>query len=138
MKASAAHLVGLDTSFVLRLLIGEPAAQAKRALAQMDKFRSEGRLAAISDLVLSEAYFALQHHYDVPKQAALDALKCLLESAEVVSMGYAAEVLQEANLGKTKPGFVDRLIHAGYLHGASGMVTFEKAAAKLPKVSLPT
>jgi hypothetical protein len=38
---------------------------------------------------------------------------------------------------KAKPGFVERLIHAHYLNEADGMATFEKAAAKLPKVVIP-
>ncbi len=130
-------LVGLDTSFVLRLLVGEPAAQAKRAVAQLDAMRSEGKQGAVSDLVVSETYFALQYHYEVPKQIALDKLREFLESPEIAPLGESLTILQQSNLGKAKPGFVDRVIHAEYLRKAAAMVTFEKAAGKLAGVSIP-
>jgi len=130
------NLVGLDSSCVVRLLIGEPADQAAKAVAALDKLRSEGYRAAVSDLVVSEAYFALQYHYDVPKQYALDQLRQLLSSPEFVALGNALSILDQPNLGKAKPGFVDRLIHAEYLSQTTGMLTFEKSGHKLPAVRL--
>lgn len=130
-------LVGLDTSIVLRLLVGEPVAQAKRALALLNALREEGKQGAVSDLVVSETYFALQFHYDVPKHIALDKIKEFLESSEIVPLGDSLAILQEPNLDKAKPGFVDRIIHAEYLKKTSNMVTFEKTAIKLAGVSIP-
>ena len=134
---SQANLVGLDTSVILRLLVGEPLALANRAVAELDRMRQDGKLGAVSDLVVSETYFALQYHYDVPKQVALDKLREFLESPEIAPLGESLGILQQANLAKAKPGFVDRMIHAEYLKKASSMVTFEKASAKLPAVAIP-
>lgn len=131
------HRVGLDTSFILRLLVGEPVSQAEKAVARLDALRASGKQAAVSDLVISESYFALQYHYGVPKQLALDKLKELLEAPGIVAIGQALSILQTPGLGTAKPGFVDRLIHAHYLHETAGMLTFEKAAAKLPQAILP-
>ena len=135
MKSSL--LVGLDTSVVLRLLVGEPRDQADRAIEKLDQIKAEGQRAAVSDLVVSEAYFALQHHYEVPKQQALDALMTFLKAPEIVATGVALRILQQPRLGRSRPGFVDRMIHAQYLQATSGMVSFEKAAGKLPGVMLP-
>jgi predicted nucleic acid-binding protein len=135
--SSPSQRVGLDTSIVLRLLTGEPAAQATKAVAMLDELRASGKRGAVNDLVVSEAYFALQYHYEVPKQLALDKLREFLESPEVEPTGQALFILEQPNLGKAKPGFVDRVIHAQYLQTASGMMTFEKAAAKLPQVAVP-
>lgn len=137
MSLSRHQQVGLDTSFVLRLLTGEPAVQFEKAIAQLDRLRASGKKAAVSDLVISEAYFALHYHYGVPKQLALDKLKEFMESPEIAATGEAAAILQEPGLGRAKPGFVDRLIHAHYHREAAGMLTFEKAAAKLPGVEIP-
>ena len=128
--------IGLDTSIVLRLLIGESVAQAKRAVALLDAMRKEGKKGAVSDLVVSETYFALQFHYDVPKQIALDKIKEFLESPEIVPLGESLAILQQPNLGKAKPGFVDRIIHAEYLRKTSNMATFEKTATKLSGVRI--
>jgi predicted nucleic-acid-binding protein len=124
--------VGLDTSVVLRLLIGMPADQAEKASAFLDELFAAGDQAVVSDLVISEVYFALQHHYAVPKASALEALAALLQSGEIVSTGAAAAVLATGRLATARPGFVDRLIHAEYERHCEAMVTFEKKASRLP------
>jgi len=136
MKSS--KQIGADSSFILRLLIGEPKAQAQAAERELNHRTAKGEIIAVSDLVVAETYFALQHHYDVPKQEALDALKEFLEAPEIVSLGIAPTVLAEAKLARANPGFVDRLIHADYLTSTAGMLSFEKAARKLPKTYVPS
>jgi len=84
----------------------------------------------VSDLVVPEAYFALQHHYGVSKRDALRGLRSLFAGGEIFPLGAAAEVLATDGPASAKPRFVDRLIHGGYA-AAAGMATFEKAAAKL-------
>ena len=123
---------GLDTSVVLGLLIGEPQRQAERAWQLVVQTRAAGGQVSVSDLVLSESYFALHHHYAVPKALALEQLAAFLASGVVASTGFAPEVLVDVKASAGNPGFVDRLIHAGYLRGGMDqMVTFERAAAKL-------
>ena len=128
------RLIGLDTSIVLRLLVGEPAGQTRRAEAELDQIRAAGKRAAVSDLVLAEAYFALQYHYAVPKQLALDTLAQFLESPEIAPLGESLAILRQPNLGNAKPGFVDRIIHAEYDRKTQTMLTFEKSARSLPNV----
>ena len=136
MKSS--KRIGTDTSFLLRLLIGEPKAQAEAAVKELDQRFAKGERLAVSDLVVAETYFALQHHYEVPKQEALDTLKEFLEAPEIVALGVTQTVLAESELGHANPGFVDRLIHADYLASTAGMLSFEKAARKLPKTQVPS
>jgi predicted nucleic-acid-binding protein len=126
--------IGLDTSVVLRLLTGEPEDQALRALEAFDKATQSGTEAFISDLVVSEAYFALQHHYGVPKGEALALLAKFLNESGVHALGAAAMVLADPSLATAKPGFVDRLIHAEYRRATEETLTFEKAAGRLPGV----
>jgi predicted nucleic-acid-binding protein len=122
---------GLDTTVVLRLLLGQPVDQAARAVALLDELSGRGHQAVVSDLVVSETYFALQHRYGVSKRDALRGLSRLFASGEILPLGAAAEVLAADGLASAKPGFVDRLIHGGYAASAAGMATFEKAAGKL-------
>ena len=123
--------VGLDTSVVLRLLTGQPATQAAAAVALLDEFQRRGDRAVVSDLVVAETYFALQHHYGVGKADALDALRRVFEDDEIESTGAAAAVLATRGLASAKPGFVDRLIHRAYAAGGGQMASFETAAGKL-------
>ena len=61
---------GLDTTTALRLLTGAPPAQADKAREFLIRARREGDEAYISDLVVDEAYHALQFHHGVPEQLA--------------------------------------------------------------------
>ena len=125
---------GLDTSVVLRLLVGQPADQAARAVAFLDELLLGGHDAVVSDLVVAEAYFALQHHYAVSKPDALMGLRRLFADGEIKPLGAVAGVLAADGLAAVKPGFVDRLIHGAYTAATDEMVTFEKAAGKLKSV----
>ena len=70
------NTLGLDTSVVLRLLVGEPADQAEAARRMLnDQPRGS---CAISDIVVGEAYLALRHHYVVPHVRVVGALSALL------------------------------------------------------------
>jgi len=127
-------MTGLDTSVVIRLLVGEPADQAARAQAFLDELFEAGEKACVCDLVVSEVYFALQYHYEVPKDEALEALRGMFDSGEIIGTGAAPTVLKTKNLAKAKPGFVDRLIHESYRNEESGMATFEKKSRRLENV----
>lgn len=129
-------MTGLDTSIVVRLLVGEPEDLAKRARKFLDELFDSGEQAAVSDLVVSETYFALHYHYNVPKADALKALRAMFDSGEIKGTGAAPEVLKTRNLASANPGFVDRMIHRGYLDGGAGMATFEKKSRRLENVKV--
>jgi predicted nucleic-acid-binding protein len=129
-------VTGLDSSVVVRLLIGEPVAQAERARDFLDHLFTSGEQAVVSDLVVAEACFALQYHYQVPKKEALGALQQMFESGEVVGGGVASKILKTKNLATAKPGFVDRMIHQGYLKGDQDMASFEKKSGRLEGVQV--
>ena len=126
----------LDTSVVMRLLSGIPAAQAKKALAAVTDRIESGAGVFVSDLVVAEVYFALQHHYKVPKDKALDLLRSFLSEDGITCTGAAAEVLKTPRLSNAKPGFVDRLIYAEGIGVAEEFLTFELATARLPHVTV--
>lgn len=126
--------VGLDTSVVLRLLTGQPPAQTAKAVALLDELGRGGHRPVVSDLVVAEAYFALQHHYGVRKADALDALREMFDAGEIEATGAAPAILSTPGLSTAKPGFVDRLIHAGYATAGGRMATFERASSRLGPV----
>lgn len=123
---------GLDTSVVVRLLTGEPIAQAEVARRLVATSPSP---VAVSDLVVVESYFALRHHYAVPHGEALRALLALLGDPHVRCSGNARSVIAEAAAVRhtaSQPGLVDRLIHADYRGDALDVFTFDRALARLP------
>jgi predicted nucleic-acid-binding protein len=127
--------IGLDTSVILRLLTGEPVQQAQCALGEVQALIRQGSRLLVSDLVVAEVCFALQHHYSVPKAEALALIADFLREKGVHSDGAAVQVLDTPKLANVKPGFVDRMIHATYAkQAAHEILSFEKAAHRLPGV----
>ncbi len=125
--------IGLDTSIVLRLLTGEPEHLAMAAVRRVESSLRGGDTVLVSDLVVSEAYFALQHHYGLSKARAIGVLGEFLRQGAIEAAGSAQAVLAMPNLAMARPGLLDRLIHAEYLRVADEMLTFEKSAARLPR-----
>ena len=121
----------LDTSVVLRLLMGEPEALAKRAGDFLADRLATDVTVHVCDLVLAEAYFALQHYYGLPKAESLAALALFTQHSGITVTPTAKAVLALPQLASTKPGFVDQLIHGASQMEGRTLITFEKAAKKL-------
>lgn len=132
-------IIGVDTSVVVRLLSGSPEDLAQAALHYLLERRQAGDRVLVSDWVLAETYYALQYHYEVSKKDTLAALRSILSTPGIEGTPEATRVLAAKGLESAKPGFVDRIIHSDYVRtGVDEMVTFEKAAAKLPGVHVLT
>lgn len=125
-------MLGLDTSVVLRLLVGEPAHQgavARQLLEGQGSTRTPSF--GVSDLVVGGSYFALRHHYGVPHSRAVAALSALVDDRRIAATGVAREVLAAAGVG-SGAGVMDRLIHGDYDRAGAAMATFDRQAARLP------
>ena len=122
----------LDTSVVMRILVGNPVSQYRLAVAFLDEQRAAGNPVHVSDHVLAEAYFALQSFYGIPKAEALDMLLKFAMESGIITTPWAREVLSLPGIATAKPGFVDRLIHGSSMAAGHTLITFEKSAKKLP------
>ncbi len=128
--------IGLDTSVVVRLLTGEPVGQATVAGRRVRAAAEAGDEILVSDLVVAETYFALQHHYRLTKAQALDSLTELFRASPLRAAGAARAVLATRNLATARPGLVDRLIQAEYAAVTAVTWTFEKSGSRLRSVEL--
>ncbi len=126
----------LDTSVVMRLLTGQPMDLAIIARRYMAETEQAGAKVFVSNLVVLEAYFACQHHYGMPKDAVLTGLQSLLSMSTFAVHPQLLPLLANEGLSTAKPGFLDRLIHAEATSARLPLVTFEKAAARLPQTQL--
>ena len=122
----------LDTSVVVRLLVGQPTEQYRRATHFLRERLATQNSVHVSDLVLAEVYFALQGFYQLPKTDALAALALFVQHSGVTVTPVARTVLAVRKLATAKPGFVDRLIHGTSHAEGHTLITFEKASKKLP------
>jgi predicted nucleic acid-binding protein len=122
--------IGLDTSVVLRLLIGEPRAQMEVARRRIERALIAGEEVVVTDLVIAEAFHALRHHYGVPEAVALGQLREFLRSgiANVDPFG-AREALDSQT--RERAGVVDRLIVARHRALGATTATFDRRQARL-------
>ena len=118
---------GLDTSVVVRIISGLPEDAARRVGERIAAEVLSGELFAISPLVLSEAYFALQHHYDFTKEEALQSLWALAQTDGICVSESVRAILDAPNLAMANPGFVDRMIVGEYAIVGSDTYSCEKS-----------
>src|SRR5947199_8370639 len=108
--------------------MGVPEAHARAARRRLERAAEAGETVLVSDLVITEAYHALQHHYGVPKGEARSLLLRLVESHAVQldpPAGRAA--LPAAGVA----GLVDRPIHLRDRSHDGGTVPDERTAVKV-------
>jgi len=123
--------VGLDTSVILRLLLDEPEKLAIKAKTLLDSIHLESKKALVSDLVISEAYFALHYHYDIPKKIVKEKLIEMLSSEKfaIEKGSKCLDALKESLDGGA--GFNDRMIVKQYLKYTDESFSFDKKMGKL-------
>jgi len=129
-------LAALDTSVVMRLLTGHPPDLATCARSFLADVENRQAKVYVSNLVVLEAYFACQHHYRLPKGAVLSGLHVLFRLPTFVVHPRLLGLLKTKALDTIKPGFLDRLIHAESIEAGLPLVTFEKAASRLPNTQV--
>ena len=123
---------GMDTSYLLRLLTGHPRELAELALARYQEAVGRGDSFSVSDMVVTEAYYALQHHYGKSKEESIEALKGISEDDSIAfSAGFEA-VIRLSNLAKASPGFLDRVLSADYRSRGQITISCEKSFRRLP------
>jgi hypothetical protein len=122
---------GLDASVVVRIISGLPEEAARRVGERIAADIASGEVFSVSPLVLSEAYFALQYHYDFTKGEALQSLRSLVETEGICASESIRAILDEPNLATANPGFVDRMIVGEYAIAGSDTYSCEKSFRKL-------
>ena len=71
-------MIGFDTNLIVRLLVEDDAAQARRARKLLEEATERDEQVLLSDIVLSELEWVLEAAYKVPRRRILTALNALL------------------------------------------------------------
>jgi predicted nucleic acid-binding protein len=82
-------VIGVDTSVLVRYLVGTPPAQARKAAALVDGTDEIG----VSPVALAECAHVLRTQYDVESGDILDSLIALLQRENVRVLGLRTDVL---------------------------------------------
>lgn len=119
-------MIGVDTSVLVRYLVGMPPAQARRAAALIDGEDEIG----VSPVALVECAHVLRTQYGVEQRDVLDSLIGLVQRANVRVLGMRTDVLLGVLVrARQLPGrpIPDALIVAASLAAdALPLVTFDR------------
>jgi predicted nucleic acid-binding protein len=119
-------VIGVDTSVLVRYLIGTPAAHARRAATLMDGEDEIG----ISPVALAECAHVLRTQYAVGREAILESLIALVQRENVRLLGIRTDaVVGSLVRARSLPGhpIPDALIVAASVASDSlPLVTFDR------------
>ena len=126
---------GIDTSILVRLLTGRPEdtyLACRSALQRLIEDR--GARIFAGNMVIGEAYVAVQHHYGVTKEDARDGLLKVLKSG-MVSPLHGRSVLTAISK-RSGAGLLDRLIADDYRRAELVTFTLDRRMSRLPATEL--
>lgn len=119
-------MIGVDSSVLVRYLVGTPAAQARRAAALMDGEEEVG----VAPVALAGCAHVLRTQYAVGREAILESLIALVQRENVRVLGLRTDVLLGVLArARSLPGrpIPDALIVAACLASdAMPLVTFDR------------
>jgi predicted nucleic acid-binding protein len=120
-------MIGVDTSVVVRYLVGTPVNQARRAAALIDDEATE---IGISTVVLAECAHVLRTQYEVDQRAIIDTLIDLIQRENVRLLGGRSDLVVEMLVrARSLPGrpIPDALVVAAALEAdALPLATFDR------------
>lgn len=124
-------MIALDTSVLVRYLVGEPAAQARRAAVLID---DADQPVAVSVVALAECAHVLRSQYGVEQGDIIEALIGLVQRQNVQVLGLRTEILVEMLVrARSLPGrpIPDAMIVAAAIAGqALPLATFDRGQAR--------
>ncbi len=121
---------GIDTSVLVRIVTGEPAALYDACVAELRREVEAGATICVSTQVVGEAYVAIQHHYGIDKAHARRGLAQVLTSGLMQPEHGDAMIRElEADHGA---GLIDRLIALDYSRRGCVTLTLDRKMAALP------
>ena len=123
---------GIDTSILVRLLTGEPAADFEYCVSKLSGLVQETAAEILaSNQVIGEAYIAVQHHYGATRADARSGLADVLRSGLVAPLNGRAVI--EALEASESPGLFDRLIADDYRRAGLETLTLDRRMSDLPQ-----
>ena len=123
--------LALDTSVLVRILANQPQPLASQVIEDVARRISAGDTMYVSNLVASEAYYAMQHHYGVDKRTILQSFKFISEQVGFLFTEEAKKVLSIERIERSNPGFVDMLIHGESERCGMPVISCEKSFRRL-------
>lgn len=123
---------GLDTNVLARYLVADDAEQHAEAVALIEGVLTPEAPGLVHPVALCELVWVLRQVYKVPKPKIVDALRLIL-SVRTLRVLEEDAVRDALDLYESHSAdFADALLHVAYASEGGALVTFDRAASKLP------
>ena len=130
-------MIGLDTNVVVRYLVQDDARQSAAANRLFERILSADNPGFVSGIALCELAWVLAECYGADRTRIRAAIEGLLAAKQIAV--ETPDLVRKAlrAWGETGADFADALIgEVAASHGAAKIVTFDRAAGKLPGFEL--
>ena len=129
-------MIGLDTNVVIRYLVQDDAAQARKANQLLESLTPDSP-GFINLTALCEIAWVLKRNYRLSKSALVEIIEGLLTTKQIVVEDVAAAWKALRAYEANSADFSDAVInYANLAYGCDQTVTFDKQAAKLEGMRL--
>lgn len=122
--------VGIDSSVLMRLVIGEPPDLHAYCVERLNELQREGVRVFASSQVIGETYITAHRYYG----ASFESVRAKL--LEVLTGGVVepqnGQAVLDALTATDAPGLIDRLIVDGYAQTGMDTLTLDRAMSRLP------
>jgi predicted nucleic-acid-binding protein len=123
-------MIGVDTNVIVRLLVGDDAAQQRSAHDFLTRHTSPDEPARIDRIAAVETVWVLERRYGYSRTQIASAIEKLLDTAEIAFEDHdlVRSAVRDYRQGI---GFADALMARGNEHaGCTTTLTFDAVAAK--------
>lgn len=127
-------MIGLDTNVLLRFLLNDDTAQARRAGEALRRQCTQADPGFVNHIVLCETAWVLASRYGYARGAIADALEALCAAESIrVDMAPLVELALD-RYRRTDADFADCLLAlVNRAAGCRSTLTFDRSAARLPE-----
>lgn len=130
-------MIGLDTNVIVRYVAQDDARQSAAATRLMEKTLSAESPGFVTLVTLCEVAWVLAECYGADRQRIRSVLEGLLETRQVLvesaELAWRALRAWQGSAADFSDALIDEIAAAA---GATKVLTFDKAAAKLPSFEL--
>jgi predicted nucleic-acid-binding protein len=131
-------VLAVDTSVLVRLLVGDDQAQRRAAMSRLRTMRRAGEGALVGPVVLAETGWVLSSVYGYDRSAIVAALRGVLATPPFVVAQRDAVIAALAAFERGPADFSDYLIlELARLEGCSALLTFDRRLLKDASCQVP-
>jgi predicted nucleic-acid-binding protein len=131
-------VLAIDTNVLVRVLVGDDAAQHKAAMARLRRMRRAGEGALVGPVVLAEAGWVLSSVYGYGRAQIVAAIRGVLATPPFVVTQRDAVIAALAAYEKGPADFSDYLVlEQARFEGCTTLLTFDRRLLRDPACKTP-